>query len=301
MTDNDDERYPRYPHLENLDRVPEVLNAPYLYLSEKIHGFNARFGRTADGEFWVGSRNHTIDLTKDALQGFTAWALEREETQVAPGFTFFGEWAGKGIQKGIDYGERTFYLFAVQHDGVFLHPDMTAGWAHTLNCKMAPFIGAGSGFSLEALSEIRLERSLIAEQNREGIVIVPWPPMENQYGHKIIAKFKAPDFAERAHQRREERPPVDLTTVQGFVNDYATDERLSHVMTLLEESNVPPLAVTSTGDLLRTYYEDVVREGRDDFDALSEADQKMVGKVLNGVVKPLIEARRQAALEAITT
>ena len=301
---------PTWPHLENLDRVPDLLErSEWVTVTEKIHGFNARFGRTPEGVFWVGSRSNVVhegdgEIGKDSkLQGFTEWALSRDAL-VPVGFTFYGEWAGEGIQKGIAYGPKRFYLFGLRkyapHGETLLPWPDIARWAGTLGCSHVPLIydGNASSLTVAQLDEWRQRQSAISEDQAEGIVISPWPPIADVYGHTVIGKFKAPQFSERAHARKEHPAPSDLTNVQAFVDDYATDERLGHVLDRLSEDGLDGLDRRNTGPLLKTFYEDVVREGRDDHAKLSENDQKLVGKVLNQSVKVLVDARRTASVAA---
>lgn len=288
----DEDQYPKFPHLENLDRVPQVLEAETLYITEKLHGFNARFGRTAEGAFWVGTRNQ---LVTDDAQGFTTWARQFEDT-VSPGVTIYGEWFGKGVQKGVDYGpEKRFRAFAVRVGADLAHPDDAAAYVANLGIEWVPTIHGGPHPGMESLEAWRRADTALGNGPGEGIVIVPWPPVFDQYGHQVIAKFKAPTFAETAHARREQPTPADLATVVAFAEEYATDERMSHVLDQLAEQGIDGMDRRNTGALLRAFYEDVVREGRDHHDRLSEEDQKMVGKVLNGFVKRLVEARGLAA------
>ena len=294
--DPKDPLHPKYPHLENLDRVPYVLDATEVYITEKIHGFNARFGRTPDGNPWVGSRNNVVDPETTPLQGFTDWAMRRV-LRLPPGTTVFGEWAGKGIQKGIDYGAPRFYLFAVlDQDRAPVDPERFVDWAELLDCTTVPLLYVGPPPPMTALDMLRKGQSLLAEQPREGIVIVPWPPVTDPWGHTVIAKFKHPDFEERAHARREAPAPPDLSTVTAFVEEYATDERLSHVLDQLAEDGLDGLDRVNTGALLRAYYHDVIREGAADHEQLDADSQKLVGKVLNEHVKTLVAVRREKVL-----
>jgi hypothetical protein len=308
--------YPKFPHLENLDRVPEVLGAESVTITEKIHGFNARFGTTLGGEFWVGSRSNVVyheDMGVDGiggLQGFVEFAISRPHPP--PGVTVYGEWAGKGIQKGIDYGEKAYYLFAVRNPDTWVDGwDALATLAVLYGTRIVPLIYEGPPPSLEQLSEWRNGQSALAPQGREGIVIWPSPMVFDVYGHSVIAKFKSPAWAETAHARREKPAPADLANVTAFCEEYATAERMRHVLVHVAEVNVDevgsdtgrwidPLDARHTGLVLRAFYEDVVREGADHYDLLSENDQKQVGKVLNRYTKALLDEARTASLEAAT-
>lgn len=308
-----DTDHPTYPHLENLDRVPYVLDAPEVWITEKIHGFNARFGWTRQGEIWAGSRNQVVYRVTDSfeegvphgLQGFVEWSMSVVH-RLYLGVTVFGEWAGKGIQKGIDYGEKRFYLFGMMEDGEFLHPSTLIDWAERLDCLAAPLIYGGKPPTPAELLGMRTSPSELADGDKEGVVIVPWPPIFDQYGHRVIGKWKNEGFEERAKQPRPDREPVNIENVKAFVDQYATPVRLEHVLDQVQEIQqhltVEQVATDNRfmGDILRAFYQDVVREGEDDFNQLSADDQKMVGKVLNPAVKDLLESYRYGLLVSST-
>ncbi len=295
--------YPTWPHLENLDRIlmfePFYLSRPFV-LTEKIHGFNARFGRAADGTPWIGTRNLVVAEgsavdTADGQQGFAAFARQHLD-RVPLGVTVFGEWAGKGIQKGIDYGTPEFYAFGVMGAKGRLFPwrDVSVA-ASALRLRTVPVVADEDTWTLDALREMRVGQSLIAEQGREGIVLTPAFAPPDGF---TIAKFKAPEFAERAHARREAPPPADLENVHAFVDDYVTDMRLQHVLDQVREAEATddPLARAYTGHVMRAMYQDVIREAGPDYEALSDEDKKVLGRVMNRKTLLLLEDARIAVV-----
>lgn len=313
-----EEQQPKWPHTEQHYNHPDFWNGnPWVTVTEKIHGFNARTGLTEDGLFWVGSRNNVIHEglvtpVKEPLQGFTEFAIDIEEGMTT-GHTYFGEWAGPSIQKGIDYGPtKKFFLFAVmkwnpskERNELLPWTDVEM-WSDRLGCDIVPlyFDGWLHNTSRDEILSWNVGPSDASPSGdeREGIVITQWPPLVDLYGHLLLIKHKHPKFAERAHERKSKSPGPDLTNVQAFVDDYATTERLNHVLQTVQEITAEdPLHPVHTGLVLRTYYEDVIREGASDYTKLSEADQKQVGKVLNSAVKPLLDAARNAAAETSHT
>lgn len=307
---------PTFPHLENLERLlvtmPDFLSRPFT-VSEKIHGWNGRVGRDETGELWIGTRNQdylVADAETPPLQGFTEYV--RNATWDLPkGMTVYGEWAGKGIQKGIDYGDKRFFIFAERMlDGPVYSTTLVIDQHWLLGHFVAPVIYEGSRMMLMELDELRRGRSQIAPgQPIEGIVISPVTPVFDVYGHQIIAKYKSPQFAELASARKE-RVAVDLTSVTAFAEEYVNEGRLVHVLDQVSESlnqglaagvrPHDPLDIVYTGDVLKTMYFDVLREGSADYDALSEADQKIVGKAVNKITLGLLaELRTQAAHDAV--
>ena len=82
-------------------------------VTEKIDGTNACIYIGPDGEFAAASRKRWI-TPQDDNYGFAAWAHEHEDElrTLGPG-QHFGEWWGKGIQRGYGLDERRFSLFNV--------------------------------------------------------------------------------------------------------------------------------------------------------------------------------------------
>ena len=317
----------QWPHLENLERIkaerPEWFDpATTWIITEKIHGFNARFGIDPDGTPWVGTRNNVVaegdretfpehdpDWPRDAYQGFVGYAADHIKW-LKDGETLFGEWAGKGIQKGIDYGEKDFYAFGLMDDAGNL-----ADWDDLCRAclaggiKMVPLLSYGVGLpSMDALVALRDGTSLIATTQREGICLSQDPPIRDGWGHYLIGKFKGPAFTEVSHAKREVPPDElpDMTAVLDFVAKYATPMRFEHVIGQVDEDlrvnqgNVEgrqdSLLMENTGTVLRAIYNDVVREAGAEYEALSDGDKKMLGKVLNGATKKLLDMARVEAL-----
>jgi hypothetical protein len=80
-------------------------------VSEKIDGTNAQICITEDGGFFCGSRTRWITPENDNY-GFSAWALENKAELLKLGVgRHFGEWWGRGINRGYGLTERRFSLF----------------------------------------------------------------------------------------------------------------------------------------------------------------------------------------------
>jgi hypothetical protein len=80
-------------------------------VTEKIDGTNASIFIGEDGEFLVGSRNRWITPQADNY-GFAKWAYDNKQEllKLGPGH-HFGEWWGKGIQRGYGIEDKRFSLF----------------------------------------------------------------------------------------------------------------------------------------------------------------------------------------------
>lgn len=81
-------------------------------ITEKIDGTNAAIGVTDNGAVYAQSRKRIIKPGDDNF-GFASWVAEHEDelrTGLGPGL-HFGEWWGKGIQRGYGLDEKRFSLF----------------------------------------------------------------------------------------------------------------------------------------------------------------------------------------------
>lgn len=82
-------------------------------ITEKIDGTNAQICITEDGQFLTGSRNRWITPANDNF-GFAAWAHENKDELLKLGVgVHYGEWWGRGIQRGYNMFTRYFSLFNV--------------------------------------------------------------------------------------------------------------------------------------------------------------------------------------------
>lgn len=83
-----------------------------IVITEKLDGTNAQIAIADDGvTMKVGSRNRWI-TPEDDNYGFARWCYENEQEllKLGPG-RHFGEWWGKGIQRGYNMHEKRFSLF----------------------------------------------------------------------------------------------------------------------------------------------------------------------------------------------
>ena len=115
-----------FPKMARLSR--EII------ITEKLDGTNAQIYITDDGQFFTGSRTRWI-TPEDDNHGFSRWAHENknELLKLGPG-RHFGEWWGKGIQRGYGINEKRFSLFNVKR------------WYENLElpkcCRIVPILAA---------------------------------------------------------------------------------------------------------------------------------------------------------------
>jgi len=137
-----------------------------MVVTEKLDGTNASITITEDGQFLTASRNRWI-TPEDDNYGFSKWAHANMEELMKLGVgTHFGEWWGKGIQRGYDVPDKRFSLFNVAKDPSTIPPC----------CSVVPIIFKGP-FTTEnidaAINELCSFGSKAAPgfEDVEGVVI----------------------------------------------------------------------------------------------------------------------------------
>src|SRR5260221_3043426 len=185
-----------FPHLETLDRHPEIFGMAAVVVTEKIHGTNSRFG-LVDGAFKVGARNTELTEPGDGF-GFYGWVQEQgieqrlREHYEGVDIIVYGEWYGPKIQKGVVYAtEKQFRGFAVRIGRSFVGPDEAHEIIQKLGLNAVPVLYRGVPTTAQfdilkgqpsqvALENARNGQELGVDQSTntaEGIVIYPAYPL----------------------------------------------------------------------------------------------------------------------------
>lgn len=101
---------PLTPTFQTWGKIPR-LNRD-IVITEKIDGTNAAIGILDDGTVYAQSRKKIITPQEDNA-GFARWVAEHEDAlRAALGFGLhFGEWWGRGIQRGYGMDGKRFSLF----------------------------------------------------------------------------------------------------------------------------------------------------------------------------------------------
>lgn len=145
-----------------------------IIITEKLDGTNAAIGIT-DSETYAQSRTRVITPEADNF-GFARWVLDHElelREQLGPGL-HFGEWWGKGIQRGYGLTERRFSLFNVKRFAYLNDPEFIAA-ARDIGVRTVPVLYEGPYSQLaiqQALDTLRVKGSqAVPFMNPEGIVV----------------------------------------------------------------------------------------------------------------------------------
>jgi len=114
------------PEFQRFPKIPRFYRD--IIITEKIDGTNAQVIVMEDGRVFAGSRNRWLMSGQSDNYGFRAWVEEHadELRELGPG-RHFGEWWGRGINRGYGLDHRRFSLFNVSR------------WRNHINERFDPY------------------------------------------------------------------------------------------------------------------------------------------------------------------
>ena len=229
----------------------------------------------------------------------------------------FGEFAGGGIQKGVDYGEKDFYVFDIlvkteQGTNQFVDDYMMETICNTFGFKLAPLLGRGKFDDLIQLPNMldvvvndynklaeedllqanrKVWKAVVAEDNiAEGYVLKPCYPKFFPNGSRVAIKCKNSKFSEKAKSDKPIKAKAVLTDVDkvtlSTLAAYATLNRVNNVI-----SKIGQVSPKDFGKVLGLTIQDILEEaGREEI-FITDADQPDVVKkelvtYVQGVIRP---------------
>jgi RNA ligase len=155
-------------------------------ITEKLDGTNAAVVVTEDGDVYAQSRTRIITPESDNF-GFAAWVAEHaDDLRYGLGEGIhFGEWWGKGIQRGYGLDEKRFSLFnthrwASEYNNFELGGEYKTENEHACLqcpcCYVVPVLGAhafSTPFIFHVYDDLRVRGSVAARgfDKPEGIVV----------------------------------------------------------------------------------------------------------------------------------
>lgn len=146
-----------YKHFSKIPRYENILYK----ITEKIDGTNACVIIDEEGNIGAQSRSKLIVPGKEDNFGFASWVQENKQDllRLGPGY-HYGEWWGRGIQRGYGQNDKIFSLFS--------------WWLYNIPncCRRVPVFSDEISLE-EAIKFLREEGSLAAPgyNNPEGLVI----------------------------------------------------------------------------------------------------------------------------------
>ncbi|WP_431608264.1 RNA ligase, Rnl2 family [Enterobacter asburiae] len=181
----------------------------------------------------------------------------------------YGEFAGRGVQKDVDYGEKDFYVFDIRVNGKFLPDNVVASYSVAVGLKMAPLLAYGTFDEIRALpitfdSVVNLANSgAIPAKNgvepefknfmtlkdgegeniAEGFVMKPVQPAFMPNGERVAIKCKTTKFSEKKNKQANRfNAPSELSENDKAKLDvftcFLTENRVKNVLSKIDSANL---------------------------------------------------------------
>lgn len=181
----------------------------------------------------------------------------------------YGEFAGRGVQKDVDYGEKDFYVFDIRVNGEFLPDNVVAAYSVAVGLKMAPLLAYGTFDEIRALpitfdSVVNLANSGVipakngvepefknfmtlkdgeGENIAEGFVMKPVQPAFMPNGERVAIKCKTTKFSEKKNKQANRfNAPSELSENDKAKLDvftcFLTENRVKNVLSKIDSANL---------------------------------------------------------------
>ena len=280
----------------------------------KLHGTNASVCYNKHEGFWIQSRNNIITPEKDNA-GFAFFAESRkkqfleimeviadEDDSINSDctITIYGEWAGKGIQKGVGISEleKAFYIFGVKisnkDNSYWVKSDrLSRNNYRIFNINDFKTYSVDVDFNMPKLSQN--EFSKITEEVEKECPVAKSFGIENGTGEGVVWSVVFNNSVHRFKVKGEKHSvtrvkklaSVDvekLKTIQEFIIYSVTENRFNQAI-----ENVfgkEDLDVKKLGDLIRWVISDVISEETDTLEE-NGLEPKDVNKYISVKVKEM--------------
>lgn len=270
----------------------------------KLHGTNAGVCYNKTDGLWAQSRENVITPQKDNA-GFAFFVESNKDAfirlieQVAAEnnidtsiytISIYGEWVGKGIQKGVGISmiEKSFFIFGVKISNIDIE-DFTAYWVDSSKLKAVE----NKIYNIEDFKTFEVEVDFNYPQLAQNKIIDMTIEVEdecpvskelgfpNEVGEGIVFaytmdgqvyRFKSKGEKHSAKSKVKTLKPVDdekINKVIEVVNRVCTESRLDQMVTLsCDLINGGTIERKALGDYIRLVINDIIKE---DSDIIAEA------------------------------
>jgi len=299
--------FKKYSSLDNIRKSSEVLVHDVVCL-EKIHGSNLSARWTEEEDLVLHGRNRLVyfngEKTKFDGHGFSDWMLEDnrwEGLKKYPGYIYYGEFMGPGIQKGITYCDhKDWRVFDIRHpDGYFVNWDNVEVMCIIAGFKTVPVLYKGKIDSIDQLNDFVNRNSETAilngvnlkENLAEGIVVKPYNEVRDKRGNRIIVKYKSEKWQESNSSRvKKQLSPEDVelhTKCREFAEQVCTPGRLATIVEHITRDGNTEISMKRTGDFLKEFVKDVMEEYSEMYSSLDRKEANQYNKTVSGYASNL--------------
>jgi Rnl2 family RNA ligase len=297
--------FKKYNSLENhyhskhiamfLNMYPELKDAKYI-ITEKIHGSNIQVCIN-ESEYKVGKRSSFILNEKDdkgmknvckyikenysnAIKEIQEYIKGHEEIEE---MIFYGEYFGRDIQKGVDYGNgKQVVFFDLKVNGSLQDWVKFKTYTTNFNLPIVPEIDVVNSLEEALEFDTKFDSKILNKKDNlcEGIVIKPLGYVyRSPQGSVFYIKKKNAKFLEKIKQPKA-NTPKELTIIgkyQEIFKTYITKNRMDNIMSKYGEIQENK----QISDYIRYFLEDAKEDffKENDISFLEEKEKRAVFNV----------------------
>jgi len=292
--------FKKYPSLNNhyrqkeigywLDNYPELKDERYI-IQEKIHGGNMSLWITKE-EVKFAKRTSFLKEDESFYDYQNTMKKYEDEIKILKQYVeiadveyivIYGELFGKGVQKGIDYGEeKQFRAFDMYVEDELCSPLDMISIFEQLNIDniLVPEIAIVKGIFNVLEFDTKFNSKILNKENNicEGIVAKPLNNIyESSQGSVFYIKKKNDEFKEKLKSDKESKPITDnLLKLQLEFVSYINENRLNCVFSKEGEIQSDREIGKFIKLLMEDAKEDFIKDFGDDVAELDKNDLKMV-------------------------
>jgi len=274
-----------------LKEHPGLVNETYVIL-EKLHGSNFQWF-FQPGEFVkAGSRNHYLDML-GSFQGAPIAQLVDDNSATiarfqrwadADGYSIrlFGELIGRGIGKGVDYGEqkRILYFGIMVNDKLLPFKEAQV---HIDTLLTAPHVTTVDELQAALDFDTKFDSLVLGKPDNicEGVVIQPYNQVYyDRYGTSpFILKKKNDEFKEKEKAPKARVVDSDVERLNAEFSLYITDNRLQSAFSKYGEIETPKQIGKYIRIVMADAQDDFIKDFGNDIETLDKNRQKQVFNV----------------------
>ncbi len=284
-----------------LETHPELESETYVIL-EKLHGSNFQWHFLPGEPVRAGSRNQYLD-TVGSFQGASIPKLMADNEEIiahlqelansgSQSIRLFGELVGRGIGKGVDYGEEKRILyFGMMIDDQLLPFRELDLQSLPLRLRLAPILAKVIGLQ-EALDfNTKFDSMILGVIGNicEGVVIQPYAKVyyDQRGTSPFILKKKNDEFKEKEKAKKVRVVDTEVERLNAEFVLYITGNRLQSVFSKHGEIESPKQIGNYIRFVLEDAKEEFLKDFSDDIAATSKAQQKQIFNVGSAIANML--------------
>lgn len=244
----------------------------------KLHGTNAAIVKYSDGRIEYQSRERILSLEQDNA-GFMTYMMPKDFSFILNNIPFndyvavYGEWCGKGIQKGVAISEldKMFVIFGVKVDDKWIELE---SWLHSPEERI---FNINNFQTFEVEIDFNNPELIQNKLNELTTQVEECCPVGEYFGVKGIGEgivFKCENNPDLIFKSKGEKHSVSKVKVLNlvnveqiescneFINSTVTENRLNQGVTFLKENGFE-VSPKSLGDFIRWVVTDILKEESD--------------------------------------